>query len=429
MGLLDKALILSESKTSEAKGLLQKTISILDSIEYVKPSASLITQEELDILSAKSKKCKEYSEKQLFKKPVSRKPASVPLTWSEANRSAPYYHSPTIGKKEVDNLLESAVNGGGTEYSNEYSSISSAILKEIQSIEEGIETPAFLFTMLKNKLGITKGALLLYDPLKMVFAPWASSGYDTTTMHRLRIPLGFSESFNETAEGKTVVVTEEQQLEEYKPFFSNREFNLISRLIIAPLLFKNKLVSILLITEAAEETDNEPLNVIISNISSQLTQKIYNAREKKMQLLKKIEPEELESLENTIDKHITYALEKGNSFVLVLLKLSDFIKSIASGTSSLIDPFRLSEDITKILQSLFYNIGNIFEIESGVFIISLFKIKNPDMELIFNQTTYTIKQFFNSIDREATAVPGIQYSYKMYTQNGNNSKELLADLM
>ncbi len=422
MGLLDKALILSKDKTSEAKGLLQKTISVLDSIESVKTTVSLVTQEELDILSAKNKKHKEHSEKQLFKKPVSVKPASVPLTWSEAHKSAPQYHSPTVEKKEVDNLLES-------EDSKDDSGISPAILKEIQSIEEGIETPAFLFAMLKSKLGITKGALLLYDPLKMVFAPWASSGYDTTTMHRLRIPLGFSESFNETAEGKTVVVTEEQKLKEYKPFFSNREFNLISRLIIAPLLYKNKLVSILLITEAAEETDNEPLDVIISNISSQLTQKIYNAREKKMQLLKKIEPEELESLENTIDKHITYALEKGNSFVLVLLKLSDFIKSIASGTSSLIDPFRLSEDITKILQSLFYNMGNIFEIESGVFIISLFKIKNPDMELIFDQTTYTIKQFFNSIDREATAVPGIQYSYKMYPKNGKNSKELIADLM
>ncbi|NOY08069.1 MAG: hypothetical protein GXP33_04425 [Spirochaetes bacterium] len=429
MGLLDKALILSESKTSEAKGLLQKTISILDMVESGKPAASLITQEELDILSANNKKHKERGKEQLFKKPVSVKPASVPLTWSEANKSAPQYHSPRIEKKEINNLLEPSVNEGETEDSNEYSGVSSAILKEIQSIEEGIETPAFLFAMLKNKLGITKGALLLYDPLKMVFAPWASSGYDTTTMHRLRIPLGFSESFNETAEGKTVVITEEQKLKEYKSFFSNREFNLISRLIIAPLISKNKLVSILLITEAAEEIDNEPLDIIISNISSQLTQKIYNAREKKMQLLKKIEPEELESLENTIDKHITYALEKEFSFVLVLLKLSDFIKSVASGTSSLIDPFRLSEDITKILQSLFYNMGNIFEVEPGVYIISLFKIKNPDMDLIFDQAAYTIKHFFNSIDRESTAVPDIQYSYKMYPQNGKSSKELLADLM
>ena len=356
MGLLDKVFTLNSQKPFEAKGLLQKTLSILN-----------------------SKPIREYSHIQ----------------------GRPYIES---------DFLET-------------------LKQDISKIEESIETPAFLFSLIRNRLSISKGAILLYDPLKMVFAPWASCGYDETTMHRLRIPLGFSESFNEMAEGNTIVLDESEKLKPYKSFFSNREFNLLSKLIICPIVIKNKLLSILIVSEANETKDTLSLKDILDNISSVLAEKIYNAREKKMKLLKKIEPELLDSLEKAIDKHITYALEKNNNPALVLISFNDFIKQTSSETNILIDLYRISEDATKILRSLFYSMGSVFELESGSYIVSIFKIKKPDFDLIFDQTSNVLKQFFASLNKHQSKGLDINFSYKQYPESGKNSKELLADLI
>ena len=66
----------------------------------------------------------------------------------------------------------------------------SSILAALRALPDDVELPSRLFTVLKDALGIARGALLLYDPLRMVYAPWASCGLDQTTLHRMRISLG-----------------------------------------------------------------------------------------------------------------------------------------------------------------------------------------------------------------------------------------------
>ena len=441
MGLLDKVTTLKSRKSLAAKGLLAKTLSIVNSENIIenpnKQGSSLlatsITQEELDRLSHENKKKRKMEEDKLLKRASSIKPANVPLTWKNSHQPIPQYYGPIIQKQEVDNLFKKVSGKEGSKAVHSAQNVETdfivSLKHDIAKTEEGIETPAFLFSLIKEKLNIIKGAILLYDPVKMLFVPWASCGYDETTLHHLRIPLGFSESFNETAEGKTLILKSKTELAPYKNFFSNREFNLLSQLIIKPFIFKNKLHSILILSDIGKIEDSLSLKDILDDISYVFSEKIYNAREQKMQLLKKIEPEVLDSLEKAIDKHITYALEKNNKPALILISLNDFIRQIAAETSNMIDLYRISEDIYKILRSLFYSMGSVFELEGGSYMVSIFKIKKPDFDMIFHQTSYVIRQFFVNVNKQQFESPDIKFSYKQYPENGNNSKELLADLI
>ena len=96
------------------------------------------------------------------------------------------------------------------------------ILGSLKSLPDGVELPSQLFSLLIARLGIQKGALLLFDPLRMVYAPWASRGYDPTTTHRMRISLGASESWNALANGSPMLLTDPPALAAYQPYFSSR---------------------------------------------------------------------------------------------------------------------------------------------------------------------------------------------------------------
>ena len=124
------------------------------------------------------------------------------------------------------------------------------LVAESKALSDGVELPSRLFTTLRKRLSLTKSALLLYDPMRLEYAPWASHGFDQTTLHRMRIPLGANETFNALANGDPLEVTNPAQRAAFQRFFSSREFSVLERIILCPYIFEDTLVGVLLITEA-----------------------------------------------------------------------------------------------------------------------------------------------------------------------------------
>ena len=118
----------------------------------------------------------------------------------------------------------------------------------IQALPDGVELPSQLFSALTEQLSVEKGALLLFDPIRLVYAPWASLGYDQTTLHRMRIPLGANESFKALANGSPILVEDASTLGAYEQYFSAREFSSLSRILLTPFITAEKLVGVLLFT-------------------------------------------------------------------------------------------------------------------------------------------------------------------------------------
>ena len=123
---------------------------------------------------------------------------------------------------------------------------------------DGVELPSRLFTSLKRNLSIVKGALLLYDPVRLEYAPWASCGFDETTLHRLRISLGANETFNALANGKPLSVTDQGLRNAFQTYFSSREFASVGAgVLLCPFIVDDTLAGVLLVTELKAEFEND----------------------------------------------------------------------------------------------------------------------------------------------------------------------------
>ncbi len=458
MGLLQKADSLTRKSVSPKGGLLKRTLQILEKIETeertvlqteqkqsetrkaetASKTQAYVSQEEIDRLLNENNKRREYIQKNLQNWKKHKRLPTIPLTWAEANKEAPSTtREPTIKEEDIETLLKNREKEGTKDEKTDRESAESSDIdftdklnllhRKIEEISESIETPIMIFSQLKDFFSIKKGAILLYDPLRMVFAPWASIGYDKTTLHRLRIPLGFSESFNSIANGELTIV--QDNLNEYKNFFSNREFNLITKLIFVPFIFNEKLIAILIIQEiAGNKITQENLMSALKTLSPIISQKIYNAREKKLKLLKVMQPEEFETIREKIQNDIKRAQTNGKKVIALLLSLENIINTIPQDILIHSDRYRISEDIEKILKSLFYSAGRVFKLNNFNYLIDIFNMKNPDVELILDQTLYNLNYFLT--DKNARLdLKQINYKYKTFPDEAKTESELLSDLI
>ena len=157
------------------------------------------------------------------------------------------------------------------------------IVAAIQALPDGLELPSQLFSALAEQLSIEKGALLLFDPVRLVYAPWASLGYDQTTLHRMRIPLGANESFNALANGSPVLVEDASTRGAYEQYFSAREFSSLSRILLTPFITAEKLVGVLLLTALKPPfAGDAELLQCLKAIADAGSPRVQKAREKKL---------------------------------------------------------------------------------------------------------------------------------------------------
>ena len=108
-------------------------------------------------------------------------------------------------------------------------------LKELSSDRMGeyppLSIPGYVFSQLAKYLEIHYGALLLYDVLEKAYLPWAYYGYDSTTSHRLKIPMsGFQGIMNQ---GLPFSI-QDRALKDFESYFSGRDFGLIEKMVLFP---------------------------------------------------------------------------------------------------------------------------------------------------------------------------------------------------
>jgi hypothetical protein len=256
------------------------------------------------------------------------------------------------------------------------------ILSALRSLPDGVELPSQLFSLLLARLGIQKVALLLFDPLRMVYAPWASRGYDPTTMHRMRISLGATESWNALANGAPLLLADPAALAPYQPYFSSREFSSLSRLILTPFIAEQKLIAVLLATDLVSPFpgDNNLLSCL-SLVSQAGSNRVYAARASRMAdagIAVAASPAD------EISRFITGLGSVSARILLVSLSLEDFTHAIAAAHEHL-DPFRLHEDLSYFLSSFLADLGRVMAVRQGRFIVGLPEFRQNDLDLFLHQ--------------------------------------------
>jgi len=366
MGLLKRARSLhgaSRSHRSAPRGLLEKSLELINKILTPRlPPA--VDQRELDAPAATA----------VSDIPVGverKSPETVPRTWKESGQAAPREEEET--PSESENLTESERQ--------------ERLWAGLREIEEGIESPGRLFTLVKEQLQLDRAALLLFDPVRMAFAPWAVHGFDETTKHRLRIPLGANETMNRLASGKVLLLSKPEELQQFQQFFSFREFSTLSKLLLVPFIHVSKFMGLLL----SADSDQSKLD-IFTTLSDRAASHLYTARERHLEGAKRGTPQCPESLQEAVRAALQPYVQQGLAPLMILINTTRLTESVQK-QNSYIDVFRLYQDISRVVLSLFQSLGSVFQVDGQRMLIlvtnktRLLQEGDPELLLYHMKTT------------------------------------------
>jgi hypothetical protein len=364
MGLLKRARSLHGASRSDhraPRGLLRKSLDFIDKLlpHQLTPA---IDQKELDALAAST----------LADIPTGvekKSPEGVPRTWRESGQTAP--------PEEVESQAQSEPL---TDAERE-----ERLWAGLREIENGIESPGRLFSLIKENLKLERAALLLYDPVHMTFAPWAVHGFDETTKHRLRIPLGANDTMNRLAAGRVFLLSSSEELQPFQQFFSFREFSTLSNLLLLPFTSESKFMGLLLSANA------DPKNLrLFETLASRAATHLYAARERHLEGAKRGIPQRPESLQETVRKTLQPCVDKDFSPLMIRINTAGLVEAVRKH-NPYIDSFRLNQDISRIVLSLFQSLGTVFQVDSERLLILITNPAHPIQEGDYELLLYHLK--------------------------------------
>jgi hypothetical protein len=277
------------------------------------------------------------------------------------------------------------------------------IVAAIQALPDGVELPSQLFSALADRLSIEKGGLLLFDPIRLVYAPWASLGYDQTTLHRMRIPLGGNESFNALANGSPIFVEDASTLATYEQYFSAREFSSLSRILLTPFITAEKLVGVLLLTALKPSfAEDAELLRCLKAIAEAGSPRVQKAREKKLRRAGSQLIRSGGAPDEEIGRYVSSFGSAGTRILFLALSLEEYSRKIIAAHAHL-DPFRLHEDLHYFLDSFVAELGLAVPIRQGLFVVALEGFDASDLDLFLHQLSSFLHGLFGG---NGTTGPG-----------------------
>jgi hypothetical protein len=283
------------------------------------------------------------------------------------------------------------------------------VLSALTRARRGLEAPARLFQLLGDELGLRKAALLLYDPLRLVFAPWAACGYDQTTLQRLRIPMGYNGTFDRMAGGETLHFSEPSDLAQLRPLFSFREFSTLQHAVFVPFLHTRKWIAIFVSTEQSPAPwGSDP--AFYATVAERAAELLYEARERHLEAVSH-DGDFLESLRRELlvrptglrplmRRSAEEAVANGKPFVVIRFDLRTALSVIHQAAPSFV-PFRLGEDLCGMVLALFRSLGTAVRPDPDHLLLLLDQVQPTDQELLFRHLEGVLRFYFPSLaDRE-----------------------------
>jgi len=290
------------------------------------------------------------------------------------------------------------------------------IISSLSSISSGLDFPSTLFTRLKNEFHINKGALLLPEE-DFHFVPWAETGFDRTTSSRIRIPRDIIEEIKRQKKC-SILELFDSEMEVMSDFFSFREFSVTDYILLAPLFSEKQLVAILFITEGdILSKSKEEKQFLFRSLSDKAGPLLFSKRESilsKMEGFSHGDDTDEIAIDSFIKKH------NSSSFILLTLQLNGLIDIILDKEKNSI-PFRIKQDIMRLLKTLVSNKGEVINSDNNSVILLLNGSRIEEAELFVHQIGLSISYFYKITGNHFKP----EYSVKKFPEDGNSAAELL----
>lgn len=294
----------------------------------------------------------------------------------------------------------------------------------IENLDRDFEAPVRLFSLLKKDLLIEKGAILLYESEQESFLPWGITGFDETTQHRLRIPGNLIQDIIEKNLSSRFFIDTDGK-NRLKPFFSIREFSMLDSLLVFPFFSEDALIALLLITESpicSETADT--LKTLHDTIHTAVVFLLVSSRVQRLKKLQgKIAVEDNITIEHEVRNLAERADAHQKQLLLVLFSAGVLIEHII-GSISDAQPYRIKQDIRRILSSMVPDEGAVFRLKGDRFLLCFLAKTTPNPKLLVYQISLALRQFFSDL----SDVPDVEYKAKQYPVDGDNILNLLHEV-
>ena len=248
------------------------------------------------------------------------------------------------------------------------------------ALPPGVEAPGRLFALLCDHLALTRAALLLYDPARSVFAPWASCGLDQTTVHRLRLPLEAGGPLQPLEGGEALLLREAAQREPLRRYFSTREHATMQWLLLYPLLHEQRLIAVLLATQSRRPLE-EPALAALHCLDSEAAALLYRSRGPLPEPTRSQGLEGQESARERVLEAAQVAAARGHRLALIRVSLEGLTRLLREA-NPLADTFRLREELQRLVLAMFQWLGGVVGLDSEGLLLIVASVKKPDVELL-----------------------------------------------
>jgi len=151
-------------------------------------------------------------------------------------------------------------------------------------------------------------------------------------------------------------------------------------------------MGILLITEMAGVLSQSELHGFES-LAVRAAGLFYQARERHLETAKRGIPEKPESLRECVRDAVRLCMAAGAPPIMIGINTADIIEKVKS-RNPYIDPFRLREDIARVIHSLFQSLGPVFQIDRERILILVTLSPERDPELLLYHLKGTLKRLF-----------------------------------
>ena len=204
---------------------------------------------------------------------------------------------------------------------------------------------------------------------------------------------------------------------------------MIEKIFVCPFYNDNNIFAFFIFTETeAMKNNKDYIESILNNISEFLSPILFLSREDKFRGLAKTlqasdaAKEVLSELDiikesDTFQEILANRKEEG---VYIKLNLMNLINHVTVSTP-LSDPFRIRQDIKRILTSMVSESGNVFYIEQNTFLILTSSGSIRNEQLLIHQINFAMHNFFKDLDD----FPDPDYLIRRFPQDGKSSVEIL----
>lgn len=246
--------------------------------------------------------------------------------------------------------------------------------------------------------------------------PWASTGLDATSLHRLRIPATDLESA--VAASETGILWSGETVRDFAPYFSRREGSLLENLLVFPFVADGTVEAVLLVTDTPYFDGHvEHLRIILAAVGEPATEAMRSQRLARARTMRQsivFKPSEVD----VVTERIAARAEAGLGILVV--QLADVVSQVATA-NDFIDSFRVWQDVLRATAALFASSATVCDADGHRALLLLHGRTDDDLELIVQHVAATLA----ALMPEMSDAPVLRYDSRRYPEDGSDLAALV----